>query len=74
MFADNTTILTSGSSVQFVEGNLNQLVVEVSASANKNRMALNASKTKFMLISTPQKLRALPNQSLKIAINDCVVE
>ena len=37
-------------------------------------MALNASKTKSLFISTPQTLRALPTQSLKIAVNDSVVE
>ena len=59
MFADDTTILTTGSSVQLVERNLNQLAAEVSAWANINRMALNATKTKSMLVSSPQKLNTL---------------
>ena len=37
-------------------------------------MARKASKTKSMLFSTPQKLTVLPTQSLKIAVNDSVVE
>ena len=37
-------------------------------------MALNASKTKSILIFTPQKRRVLPKQSLKIVVNDSVVE
>ena len=37
MFADNTTILTTGSSVQLVERNLNQRAAEVSTWANINR-------------------------------------
>ena len=51
MFADDTTILTTGSSVQLVERNLNQLAAEVSAWANINRMALNAT-----ISSSPKNL------------------
>ena len=69
MFADDTTILTTGSSVQSVERNLNQLAAEVSAWANINRMALNATKTKSMLVSSPQKLNTLLSQSLNVAVN-----
>ena len=74
MFADDTTILTTGSSVQSVERNLNQLAAEVSAWANINRMALNATKTKSMLVSSPQKLNTLSSQSLNVAVNDSKVE
>ena len=63
MFADDTTILTSGSTVQEVELRLNLLASDVSSWANLNRMALNASKTKSMLIASPQKLRFLSSQS-----------
>ena len=41
----DTTILTSGSTVQEVELRLNLLASDVSSWANLNRMALNASKT-----------------------------
>ena len=71
MFADDTTILTTGSSVQFVERNLNQLTA---AWANVNRMALNASKTKSMLVLSPQNLNALSSQTLKVTVNDSLVE
>ena len=69
MFADDTTILTTGSSVQLVERNLNQLAEEVSAWANINRVALNATKTKSMLVSSSQKLNTLLSQSLNVAVN-----
>ena len=71
MFADDTTILTTGSSVQL---NLNQLAAEVSNWANINRMALNATKTKSMLVSSPQKLNTSLSQSLNVAVNDSKVE
>ena len=74
MFANDTTILTTGSSVQLVERNLNQLAAEVSAWANINRMALNATKTKSMLVSSPQRLNTLLSQSLNVAVNDSKVE
>ena len=74
MFADDITILTTGSSVQLVERNLNQLAAEVCAWANINRMALNATKTKSMLVSSPQKLNTLLSQSLNVAVNDSKVE
>ena len=74
MFADDTTILTTGSSVQLVERNLNQLAAEVSTCANINRMALNRTKTKSMLVSSPQKLNTLLPQSLNVAVNDSKVE
>ena len=75
MFADNTTILIiTDSSVQLVELNLNQLATEVSAWANINRMALNATRTKSMLVSSPKKLNTLLSQSLNVAVNDSEVE
>ena len=74
MFADDTTILTTGSSVQLKKPNLNQLAAEVSTWANINRMALNATKTKSMLVSSPRKLNTLTSQSLNGAVNDSKVE
>ena len=74
MFADDTTILTSGSTVQEVELRLNLLASDVSSWANLNRMALNAPKTKSMLIASPQKLRFLSSQSLDVAVNNTIVD
>ena len=74
MFADESTNLTTGSSVQLVVRNLNHLGAEVSTWANINRMALNATKTKSMLVSSPQKLNTLLFQSLNVAVNDSKVE
>ena len=74
MFADDTTILTSGSTVQEVELRLNLLASDVSSWANLNRMALNASKTKSMLIASPRKLRFLSSQSLDVAVNNTIVD
>ena len=75
MFADNTTILIiTDSSVKLVERNLNQLAAEVSAWPNINRMALNATRTKSMLVSSPKKLNTLLSQSLNVAVNESEVE
>ena len=74
MFANDTTILTTGSSVQLAERNLNHLAVDVSTRADINRMALNATKTKSMLVLSPQRLNILLSQSLNVAINDSNVE
>ena len=60
--------------VQLVQRKVNQLAAEVSTLANIHRMALNGTKTKSMLVSSPRKLNTLLSQSLNGAVNDNKVE
>ena len=54
MFADDTIILASGSTVQEVELRLHLLASDVSSWANLNRMALNASKLNLCWLLLPK--------------------
>lgn len=74
MFADDTTILTSGSSISDVSSKLNLVAKNVSDWADQNRMTLNTSKTKCMLITTPHKYRRLSSSSLNIVISESPID
>ena len=69
-------MLTSGATVQDVELKLSHLAADVCAWANLNRKALNASKTKSMLLASPRKLGSLGRhrQCLRVTVYDTVVE
>ena len=56
MFADDTSITHSSSTILELTARLNRDASGVFAWANLNDMALNTSKTKSLLITTPQKL------------------
>ena len=74
MFADDTTPLTSRPTVQEVEARLNQLSADMCRWANLNKIALNAAKTKSILVTTRQRLRHLQSPDLNVSVNGTVVE
>ena len=53
MFADETTILVRGPSVTSRSTQLNEVARTVSTWADNNRMSLNTTKTKSLLIYDP---------------------
>ena len=58
-----------------VELKLSHLSADVCAWANLHRMALNASKTKSMLLASPQKLRSLGHsRQFRVAVDETAVE
>ena len=55
LFADDTTIYTSGTSVGEINAKLNSAMSRISSWMSMNGLTLNASKTKVMLIHSPRK-------------------
>ena len=60
MFADDTTLFTSGNSTDTVANTLQNSLNELSCWCLSNHMVLNPSKTKYMAISTRQKHQLHP--------------
>ena len=63
MFADDTSINQSSSTIHELNSSLNRDASGVFAWANLNDMALNTSKTKSILITTQQKFHRLNDHS-----------
>ena len=63
MFADDTTILVRGPSVTSLSTQLNEVARTVSTWADNNRMSLNTTKTKSLLITILQKRRTLTSSA-----------
>ena len=57
MFADDTTVLTEGSSIHDLNVKLNLVAQDLSTWTQQNRMVTNTLKTKTMLIHSPQQLK-----------------
>ena len=57
MFADDTTVLTEGSSIKDLNVKLNLVAQDLSTWTQQNRMVTNTLKTKTMLIHSPQQLK-----------------
>jgi hypothetical protein len=53
MFADDTTVLTEGSSIHDLNVKLNLVAQDPSTWTQQNRMVTNTLKTKTMLIHSP---------------------
>ena len=74
MFADDTSITQSSSTIHELNACLNLVASGVFAWANLNDMALNTSKTKSILITTQQKFHSLNDHSLDVMINGKLIE
>jgi len=74
MFADGTTILVRGPSITSVSNQLNEVARTISTWADNNRMSLNTTKTKSLLIATLQKRRTLTSSALNIQIDGRSIE
>ena len=70
LFADNTTIYTTGTSVEDITAKLNSAMSRISSWMSENGLALNISKTKTMLIHPPTKCPP----PLVISYNDSLIE
>ena len=62
MFADDTTLHTSGKDIMQIRSNMQDSLDQVSNSCDNNHMVINPIKTKSMTIATRQKheLSSLP--------------
>ena len=74
MFADDTSIIQSSSTIHELNARLNCDASGVFTWANLNNMALNTSKTKSILITTQQKFHRLNDRSLNVVINGKLIE
>ena len=74
MFADDTSITQSSSTIHELNARLNLVASGVFAWANLKDMALNTSKTKSILITTQQKFHRLNDHSLDVMINGKLIE
>ena len=74
IFADNTAILVRGPSITSVSTQLNEVAITVSTWADNNRMSLNTTKTKSLLITTLQKRRTLTSSALNVQIDGRSIE
>ena len=70
MFADDSTLYTSGHSVDEIQRSLQNNLNAVTTWCEDNRMVLNVAKTKCMLITTNQRRHHLRNNQLAITLND----
>ena len=70
LFADDTTIFTTGTSVEDIAAKLNSAMSRISSWMSKNGLTLNITKTKTMLIHPPSK-RPPP---LVVSYNDSLID
>ena len=71
LFADNGTLNTANGSIDDIRRDLQQSLYDVSGWCCKNRMALNPTKTKCMLMATRQKHhRKKKKSSFKSKVRD----
>ncbi|CAB4018690.1 Hypothetical predicted protein, partial [Paramuricea clavata] len=69
MFADDTAVLTEGSSFHDLNVKLNLVAQDLSIWTQQNRMVTNTLKTKTMLIHSPQQLKNTSDRSLSVTLN-----
>ena len=76
MYADDSSITSSESTVKQLEDNLNEDMKSVSEWCSNNSMLANAPKTKVMLVTTWQKRASLPENDkyLQVKLNDTILE
>ena len=74
MFADDTSLHTSDNDLLPLANRLQQTLDELTLWTRQNHMALNPSKTKCMLITTPQKRATLLTSLPPIFIENNVIE
>ena len=74
MFADDTSLHTSDNDLVSLANKLQLTLNELTLWTKQNHMALNPSKTKCMLITTPKKRATLPNSLPPIFIENNIIE
>ena len=66
MYADDTVLYTSGKNLQEIANRLQLSLNNFISWSSKNKLTLNASKTKLMLFASSKKHKTLPLQNLNI--------
>ena len=73
MFADDTTITISGSSLVDLEQETNLELLNLHCWLKANKLSLNVAKTEFMVIGSRQKLLAESHNEINIKLEDQVI-
>jgi len=73
VFADDTTIHSSGKEVSQVSSDLQRCLIKVSTWCKNNFMVLHPVKTKSMVITTRQKLQRKP-LLLELSLENASIE
>ena len=74
MFADDTSLHTSDDDLIPLANKLQLTLNELTLWTKQNHMALNPTKTKCMLITTPQKRATLRNSLPPLSIENNIIE
>ena len=74
MYADDSTIHATGKTVEELETKLNNDLLNVHKWCQENRMAVNAEKTKVMLVTTYQKKTRLETNELRVSLSGIELE
>lgn len=74
LFADDTLIAYSGYDIFEVIGRMQRLLKRIQMFLNTNRLKLNTSKTKSMIISSSHKINNLDIKNMKLQVNDEDIE
>ena len=74
IYADDTTLLSSGHSIDHIQNNLQDSLNNASCWLKLNKMVPNTKKTKHLLIATRQKLEHAKNPTLNLHLNGNPIE
>jgi hypothetical protein len=69
MYADDSTLHTTGKTIESLEFSLQRDLEEISTWCRRNKMVINPTKTKAMLLTTRQKRAKLGRKSLDVDID-----
>ena len=69
MYADNTNVTFSAASVHHLELQLNTELKQINLWLKANKLSLNVARTKFMIISSRQKLQTLNDYTININVD-----
>ncbi len=74
MYADDSTLGTSGKTIEDIEVKLNSDMAKVNERCKDNKMAINGDKTKVMLITTYQKEAKLDSTHVSVICDNTELE
>ncbi len=74
MYADDSTIHVTGKTIEELESKLNIDLKNVQIWCQKNRVAVNAKKTKVMQVTTYQRETQLQTSEIKVNFNNTMLE
>ena len=74
LFADDATLSVRGRSMDEIQYKMNHALNDVNKWTQNNKLLLNTSKTKVMVIGSRQRIKALDDTSLQVQIRSTPIE